>query len=417
MYRNNLHSKCLLRSCDKAPGVPHPIAKATPISKPANNVDAVKQERNSPQKEDSSPLRGPKRRIPRPTSMLKPTLIGKSVEGSAMQAVAASRLRASSRPLPQHRSVSGSGKSPNTTVTQKEKEKSRTKKSSLSIKDVGKSSNSHPLAVSSSTKRIHDMLAFLKPVAPIAGSSRLNQASIQSMIQLFLRNSRKENDNRLTATQLMTCCCGNYLGSWSVEHLSCDNSAVLVQPFLHQVLDSFGSRRIISLEKPTSKLSDACNAPVFVGKALVSSAVYQATIVVKLFMTWDKIRKSNALTCSAWLIISTDIIETNKGTKGYARQSIVDRESNIIETHVEDFLVSFCSYYCEIMISSNENLNHYHISVRKNDLTLESEVLNFAGKRLADVAKRTHVQNKQFSTSSLLRAAIVRFQQPPRYVN
>lgn len=42
----------------------------------------------------------PPRKIRRPTNILRPTLIGKSVEGSAMQALAASRARASSRTVP-----------------------------------------------------------------------------------------------------------------------------------------------------------------------------------------------------------------------------------------------------------------------------------------------------------------------------
>ena len=42
----------------------------------------------------------PARKIRRPTNILRPTLIGKSVEGSAMQALAASRARASSRTVP-----------------------------------------------------------------------------------------------------------------------------------------------------------------------------------------------------------------------------------------------------------------------------------------------------------------------------
>ena len=58
----------------------------------------------------------PTRRIPRPTTMLRPKLIGKSIEGSAMQAVAARRLKASSGPVLLQRTVSGSGKKNVTTV-------------------------------------------------------------------------------------------------------------------------------------------------------------------------------------------------------------------------------------------------------------------------------------------------------------
>lgn len=48
----------------------------------------------------SGPTAPPPRKIRRPTNILRPTLIGKSVEGSAMQALAASRARASSRTVP-----------------------------------------------------------------------------------------------------------------------------------------------------------------------------------------------------------------------------------------------------------------------------------------------------------------------------
>lgn len=44
-----------------------------------------------------SPNRGPKPRISRPTSIRRPKLVGKSVEGAAMHAVAASRARASNK--------------------------------------------------------------------------------------------------------------------------------------------------------------------------------------------------------------------------------------------------------------------------------------------------------------------------------
>jgi len=52
------------------------------------------------QPKPQGPTATPPRKIRRPTNILRPTLIGKSVEGSAMQALAASRARASSRTMP-----------------------------------------------------------------------------------------------------------------------------------------------------------------------------------------------------------------------------------------------------------------------------------------------------------------------------
>ena len=64
--------------------------------------DASDHEHSSTQiqTKSSGPAPPPPRKIRRPTNILRPTLIGKSVEGSAMQALAASRARASSRTMP-----------------------------------------------------------------------------------------------------------------------------------------------------------------------------------------------------------------------------------------------------------------------------------------------------------------------------
>ena len=53
-----------------------------------------------PKEGPTPPPPPPPRKIRRPTNILRPTLIGKSVEGSAMQALAASRARASSKTMP-----------------------------------------------------------------------------------------------------------------------------------------------------------------------------------------------------------------------------------------------------------------------------------------------------------------------------
>ena len=77
-----------------------PKQQSTPIDELSDSIqNPIKQKAD---KAESVVKRGPARRIVRPTSMLRPTLIGKSVQGAAMQAVAANRLRARSRPsLPQ----------------------------------------------------------------------------------------------------------------------------------------------------------------------------------------------------------------------------------------------------------------------------------------------------------------------------
>jgi len=75
-----------------------------------------KKPENESLKSESMGKSEPTKRIPRPTTMLRPKLIGKSIEGSAMQAVAARRLKASSGPVALQRTVSGSRKKSITTV-------------------------------------------------------------------------------------------------------------------------------------------------------------------------------------------------------------------------------------------------------------------------------------------------------------
>ena len=75
------------------------------IEKRVSNNHRRKEEMNQKQKKDSK-LQSieekpgvPSKRIPRPTKILRPTLVGKSVDGSVNQAVAASRARASARTM------------------------------------------------------------------------------------------------------------------------------------------------------------------------------------------------------------------------------------------------------------------------------------------------------------------------------
>ena len=108
--RASLHRRCLGSIASQFSDDSKP-ERATPVSTPTiadRSLDNKPAERTKPtsvpQKQGTAIQT--RRRIPRPTSMLKPTLIGKSVDGSALQAVQASRLRARSRPSILQRSSS-----------------------------------------------------------------------------------------------------------------------------------------------------------------------------------------------------------------------------------------------------------------------------------------------------------------------
>jgi hypothetical protein len=332
-HRTYLNAKCLFGLHQNASQTIKPIAAA----KPANTAipDTIRHEKSSTPNEEQRSMIGSKRRIPRPTQMLRPKLIGKSVEGSAMQAVTASRLRASSRPLPPQRSVSGSGKSPVAVHSHKDKEKS--KKRAHSTNEIGKASSSRLLPCASQTKLIRDISALLKTPAPIPHRAKLNQLSIQSMLQNFLQYTRKDcEEEQLQLNHLFTTCYGNYLGCISVEHLKCDNEASALS-FLGQLIKNFNTKQIYIPEKLSS-------SPFFVSKKLMSSAVHQSFILLQLSTRWDTSGRVYVFSCQAWLIISTNISENNKkAIQGYARPNMVETDVAMIEGLANDFVVSLGS--------------------------------------------------------------------------
>lgn len=318
--------------------------KPTTTKKPSINAfpDAAKQEKVTVLNEDTGSTRAPKRRIPRPTSMIRPKLIGKSVEGSAMHAVAASRLRASSRPLPPQRSVSGSGKSPSTSASQKGKEKNKAKKASSNPKDGGKST-SRLMPRANQTKLIRDILALVKPTAINLISPSMNQSSMQGMLHNFLRMiGQKESQVQVQLIHAFANCYGIHLRSCSVEHLKCDQDESVPLLFLRQILQSSGLKQAVPLVKSTSP-HDSIRSPLFVAKNLASNAAYQATLLIQLTIVWDNFKKVYAHTCNAWLFISTNTSERRE-SKHYVSQKMVDRESAAIQALAEEYVVSVLLY-------------------------------------------------------------------------
>lgn len=335
-----MHGKCYMGS-NNTSTIPKPV-KVTATPKPTNPIsDNGKQEKKNTSNEEPSNIRGPTKRIPRPTSMLRPTLIGKSVEGSAMQAVTASRLRAraSSRPLPPQRSVSGSGKSPSTAGIQKERERGKTKKTSSATKEPVKASSSRMPPRGSQTKLIRDLSSILRVQSFVSTSRKLNQSSIQSILQSFLQLSRKDNENTLSLARVFSSCFGTCLGTRSIRCLQCDNDYVSVKSFFEDVLKRLSSRHLIAR---MGKNLESIDSPVFVAREIVSSATCQATIVLRLATVWDYKAKVYVLKCTAWLINSKVIPDNNKRSVAYPRQGSVTCESAVIEALVEDFMVSLC---------------------------------------------------------------------------
>ncbi|KAL3795130.1 hypothetical protein HJC23_007358 [Cyclotella cryptica] len=327
-HRTNLQLKCS--------GQPSLYTDRSDTSpKQHSSVDSNKREKINPTKEEPSVQRGPTRRIPRPTSMLRPKLIGKSVEGSAMQAVTASRLRASSRPNPPQRTVLSSAKSP-TVTAQKDKERNKAapkKKRELIAKDVPKTSGSGVGPPTSQTR-------YLRDISPYIDRPKLNQSSSQSMLQTFLRLAQKESDSKLILTFLLSTCYGSYLGSWSECMFACDNNEQTVMSFFSFVRKHFITGNVVRCGE--SIHHDGCQSlpHIFALNDLVSSPLYRATIMLRVSMEWDTRRSVHVFTCRAWLVNSSNLSENIISVPTYLRQRQLDRKGAVIEALVNDFVVS-----------------------------------------------------------------------------
>ena len=333
-YRTKLLTKCECASeRDRSSHIYKTIKPNLPKPATPTTLDSTKQEKVSIPTEGShnTNIRGPKRRIPRPTSMLRPKLIGKSVEGSALEAVKASRLRArSSRPLPPQRSVPGSGKLPSNNAQNKEKERSKTKKTSLTVtKDAGRTSMSRLLPVASQTKLINDLSALFK--SPNSLSPKFNQLSIQTALQTLPLFARKD-PGQMQLTHVFANCFGNYLGSHSVELFICDHDDALISSFLCQVTKKLGHKSWIP--------DNAFINPIFVAREVVSIAIYQATVLFRLSLTCTR-KRTYVFNCRAWLVIGQNTVHDSKDMHGYVRQC--DQKAAIIEALADDFMVRFVS--------------------------------------------------------------------------
>lgn len=127
-YFSALQSRCLHHvSFLPTTSALKPTTANDPSTAKLNASNKEKPKNEELKSESSENKREPPRRIPRPTTMLRPKLIGKSIEGSAMQAVAARRLKASSGPVLLQRTVSGSGKKNVTTVVTAPRKETPTK--------------------------------------------------------------------------------------------------------------------------------------------------------------------------------------------------------------------------------------------------------------------------------------------------
>ena len=354
----------------------------TVANDPTNDATPIKPKSKEKKSENEEPVvKRPARRIPRPTSMLRPTLIGKSVEGSTAAAVQASRLRAraATRPSP---SVSSRKK----IETTQDKNVSRKKRESVRHKDKDATSvirASHPQALVKVYRAFLSLLTEDGSDALIS-QHRLNQSSIQHLAHMFFKSLKEKGGSSASlSTRLMCSCYGKFVGTGSVQQLECDNDITSLTSFADHLMKLWGTTAITTDKQ--SRSSSHLPLTIYLRKDLLTSASRKAVIIMEVSIHWHNTLNSLTFSYNAWLINSVDknkLHQKRSNRKPFASLRRLEREAGAIEAVLLDFL---------------------------GKLNVESEIFNFACLRITRGGAQEEAHKRGPSTLSLLRSIIARY--------
>jgi hypothetical protein len=349
------------------------MARNQQVAAVSNAVKATEPQaptKKQPPKEESVVDTGPPvRRIKRPTSMLRPKLIGKSVDGAAAQAVQASRLRAKTRPSVQQRTGSVSKLTSPVPSNQKKQLKDKPtqqkQRREAAQKDTVGRSVVHVVPASNLLKFYRDLTAVLKEAS---GSHFVEPMLSQSVLQYVTHTyfvSMKERQSPLMFTRLISNCYGFPIGCGSICHLQCDTELSSMKSFLQFITARWRANAVQSTYPQF----------VYLQKDLLISQRRRASIMIEILIIWDRFEKCYILSYKAWLINSSD---NSKNPMQLARAH-AEQEAAAVDAISLDFMAR---------------------------LTLDSQVLNFAGSRLKRAARKP---DGQLNTLALLRCTFKRF--------
>eukprot|EP00580_Thalassiosira_gravida_P005793 CAMPEP_0201655986 /NCGR_PEP_ID=MMETSP0493-20130528/46294_1 /ASSEMBLY_ACC=CAM_ASM_000838 /TAXON_ID=420259 /ORGANISM="Thalassiosira gravida, Strain GMp14c1" /LENGTH=712 /DNA_ID=CAMNT_0048132589 /DNA_START=432 /DNA_END=2570 /DNA_ORIENTATION=- len=370
------------------------LNEATTEKKPAKEEPIKKPAKEEPIVNDVAANRRPTRRIPRPTSMLRPKLIGKSVEGAAMQAVAANRLRASTRPSITQRALPSTGKK-KVIAAAPQREKIKDKAPPRERRAAGtQKKKREPTKVTTSIvrsciphasliKTYRALICFLKDGSEsFTLQSRLNQSALQHFAHTFLLSS-KEKGSTLICTRLLSMCYGNSLGHGSIQPLQCDGEMSSAKLFIDHLTKCWGVKKIAPVSGTNDQNRSHLPQFLYLKKELLSSSSRRAIILMEISMPWDSLLNSFIFCYKTWLINSTDKTKVDTfSRKPFASLDSIEREATVIETVALDFL---------------------------GHLNLEQELFHFACLRVTRMARGARLDEKNPSTLCLLKSVISRY--------
>ena len=340
------------------------ITKVAAASNVVKAAEPPPKKEQQPPKEEPVANNRPVRRIKRPTSMLRPKLIGKSVDGAAAQAVQASRLRAKTRPsVPQRTGAVSKMTSPTPSTQKKQlqlKDKPAQQKQRRETMSIVQS-----VPASNLLKFYRDLTAVLKEASEShLAEPMLSQSVLQYVTHVYFA-SMKERQSPLTLTRLISNCYGSPIGCGSIRHLQCDNEISSMKSFLQFVTSRW---KASAIQSPYPQFA-------YLQKDLLISQMRILSIMIEILMTRDKFSKCYIFHYKAWLINSSD----NSKNPIQLSRAHAEQEAAAIDAIALNFT---------------------------GQLALDSQVLNFAGSRLTRAVRK---QDRKLNTLALLRCTLHRF--------
>jgi len=279
--------------------------------------------------------RGQTRRIPRPTAMLRPTLIGKSIEGSAIQAVTANRLRASARPSIPQRQVPS-----NEQATPQQGTHALAKPAPLDHKvSSGSLKQRKNVTAKPHSSLLHAYQLFFSHMKEVSRSAISQHRLSQSFLQKFANHvflSSDENRSSLLSTHVMCTCYANCLGAGFIQQLPCDDNIATAKAFVNFITHCWGMTRILPTAADNS--SNSCfPQQIFLQKTLLSRSPRTTIILIEVSTFRDNSRGSFILGYKAWLVKTADTNISKTSRKLWSIRSM-EKESATIEAVTKDFL-------------------------------------------------------------------------------
>lgn len=331
-FRNGLQVRCMRHI-----SLPANDTSKQKVSTEIEIVIPKQVDDTKPQIEEESIMkRGPTRRIPRPIAMLRPTLIGKSIEGSAIQAVTANRLRASTRPSIPQRQVPS-----NEQATPRQGNNTFAKPAPLDHKvSSGSLKQRKNVTTKPHSSLFHAYQLFFSHMKEVSRSLISRHRLSQSFLQKFAHHvflSSDENQPSLLSTHLMCTCYANCLGARFIQQLPCDDNIATTKAFVEFITHCWGMTRILPTAADDSSNSYRFPLQIYLQKTLLSSSSRTSIILIEVSTFRDSSRGSFILGYKAWLVNTADT-NISKTSKTLWSIRSMEKESAIIEVVTKDFL-------------------------------------------------------------------------------